>query len=140
MKSSVSAHKNEPIRKCIQIHFRRILAEIISIFIKGYWCVWKNLIQPKIFTLWLPRIYSSMYIMDGPIYSKVELLDSNDNPIFLFPINSEASPMVPTIEILNFIGNNWTVFSPNKSCITITPNLAWKVWLILQMRTRMIFD
>ena len=50
-----------------------------------------------------------MYIMDGPIYSKVELLDSNDNPIFLFPINSEAGPMVPTIEILNFIGNNQKV-------------------------------
>ena len=65
-----------------------------------------------------------MYTMDGPIYSKVELLDSNDNPIFLFPINSEAGPMVPTIEILNFIGNNETVFLPNKSCITITPNLA----------------
>ena len=65
-----------------------------------------------------------MYIMDGPIYSKVELLDSNDNPIFLFPINSEAGPMVPTIEILNFNGNNETVSIPYKSCTAIILNLA----------------
>ena len=32
-----------------------------------------------------------IHFMDGPISSIVELLESDDNPIFLFHINSEAA-------------------------------------------------